>query len=1564
MKNNVTFSPITTVHLTDTNESYQQNTNFEEKQKPKRKSKYKNIISSNEDLPTENIYLHMSKTSQNKNLLAFADINIGPSTEHSVFTPALMDSGASGTIISLPLFTKLNSLYELKYEKCKRNLVLPDQNTVNITHKCMIPFIFKNSEKHTVKITYQAFVAQFCPYDVVIGLDFHKDYKINVDYGNENFTIKKDNKEHKIKFEIRKECRNVALQALEEKIIPPGKIEYIKSKPSHPHAFQNNLLITSIDDEDDQDYTIIDTIQEKSKQDIYLVPVQNLTDQYIRVLYEQELAQLESLEELNMGMPILNNMKIAEKFITPCGKKGCTTPKYNPNKHDVWDNFLEKTETNTGENVKLNNFTTSTNKREAKKRRRNKREKEYNELWDIYLNNFSIESKLKQQDLTDQEFKEAVKQYHKEGYVQNTHEEMLDKLNLTEIEMSEAKILTEEEAMGIIENNLKHLTDSERKKTMEVFRKHPEVLAMHLWDVLETPLITADISLKEDAEKLCRHCIPHSIPLHMKRRVNNALQAMLSAGIIEVNTTPTTFLSNIVIVSRKDGRMRICLDLRLLNFHTKKLPCPLLSHQQVLSQFHNVKHVSNLDISNAFYSIPVRKDQKHLLSFYGPDNTTKYALTRLAQGYKNSTHFLQLLLSKVTQNIKSNKGKVSFYADDIFILSNGTYDEHLQLIDELLAELAIARLKAKPSKIFINQESLSILGFIFNKNKFTIPKAVASAITQTPQPTSPKGVKSFLMRGSFFRDHCIKFADITHPLLELIKSKMKKKFKWEKHHEKAFQETKKMIANAIALSAPIPHKPIFTASDASDYCSSFIIFQFDEHNNYIWLGCASKTFKETEQRKSIYFKELKAIANGFASYKYILEGATHITLFTDSRSILYIRSTRNSSYPMIRLALALSTYNITIRHLPSPLNQLPDLITRAELPPSKESLNINYSPLTPEQAEKLLQHIIIPDDWTIPADILKNILTSDSINNTAAPKKAKKHTKSIVQESTLLPELNRERKIKVPPTIKGGHYKHRPSMRENNSFNNQYENMNSGPYLYTSTQNEMSGEANSNDSKEDHNNDGTEEKTNDKDDSITKWENDMEKIDIEGLNEELEPTNQPIDTLTLNSKIITADKIPLEVMRHGQSMDKYIQELLKSLPKSFCIKNGILTRYKNEKYKIVLPDSLLDTAIYSAHYTEGFHNKPTAMHKILEDAWHPKLIPKIRQFYEECLFCQLLESTNAKQLTFGEKKYATQPRVQWAFDVLYTTIPVNNYKYLFLFVDTFSLFKVLVPAKTRESSELLQAFKSRVLQQFGMCKSFYSDCETAVKSHEFVDYCKSKNIAIDKSSPYAHFSNVAAESSIRYCKIMMRMFIAQEGQSWLKLLPDVTIAINSKRTHTGFSPEQLMYGTKLSGPNIYMETLTHNGYKDFAEKLTQIMDKNTEEHIKLRKEMNDIKRDYINKSRKEITFNISDIVLLKNLAPLPPGTPGSALTKPKFLGPYEIIEIHSGEKTAQLRDLFNDKIRFVHLSNVKKITDCAGKKTIIPLKFKHLLPNTKLSDKNKKEQNEPQHTYNLRSSTN
>ena len=185
------------------------------------------------------------------------------------------------------------------------------------------------------------------------------------------------------------------------------------------------------------------------------------------------------------------------------------------------------------------------------------------------------------------------------------------------------------------------------------------------------------------------------MPLAVRREVARQLETMQEAVVIQPSQSPWS--SPVVMVRKKDGSQRFCVDYRALNAVTKVDTYHLPRVDDLLDRLGGSRYFSTLDLASGYWQIPVSPGVREKTAFVVPQGLYEFRV--MPFGLTNAPAVFQRLMHKVLLGLNPKEGPdfVSVYIDDVLVFSP-TPETHLEHLEKVINRIREAGLKLKPSK--------------------------------------------------------------------------------------------------------------------------------------------------------------------------------------------------------------------------------------------------------------------------------------------------------------------------------------------------------------------------------------------------------------------------------------------------------------------------------------------------------------------------------------------------------------------------------------------------------------------------------------------------------------------------------------------------------------------------------------------------------------------------------------------------------------------------------------------------------------------------------------------------
>ena len=407
------------------------------------------------------------------------------------------------------------------------------------------------------------------------------------------------------------------------------------------------------------------------------------------------------------------------------------------------------------------------------------------------------------------------------------------------------------------------------------------------------------------------------VPQTEQKIINEEVQRMLDNKLIQESSSPWT--SPVVLVTKKNGKKRFCVDYRKLNAVTKKDQYPLPRIDEMLDSLAGATYFSTLDLMSGYWQVMVHPADREKTAFITRYGT--YEFNVMPFGLCNAPATFQRLMNHVYQGIAYKY--VVVYLDDTNVFSR-TFDDHIKHLREVFIRIRKAGLKLNIEKCNFWMKRLPFLGHIIEEKGISPDPDKIVAVQNIQPPSSVTQLRSFLGLAGYYRRFIQNFSSIAQPLNQLLHKD--NPYEWSPKCQKAFEELKCRLITAPILIYPNYKKEFILATDASYIGFGATLSQIANDQKEHPIAYASKSLRKEEVNYGATELECAAIVWAIEHFhKYF--GTDHFTLITDHSALKWLKS----SQPKGRLGrwiMKLQPYNFTIIHKPGRIHSNVDALSR------------------------------------------------------------------------------------------------------------------------------------------------------------------------------------------------------------------------------------------------------------------------------------------------------------------------------------------------------------------------------------------------------------------------------------------------------------------------------------------------------------------------------------------------------------------------------------------------------------------------------------------------------------
>ena len=452
----------------------------------------------------------------------------------------------------------------------------------------------------------------------------------------------------------------------------------------------------------------------------------------------------------------------------------------------------------------------------------------------------------------------------------------------------------------LLDINSEFLTEDEKAEFALLLKKYKTIFAASKKDLGRTNLVKHRINTGT-APPVRKP--PPRLPLGKRQVEKDEIHSMLERGVIQPSTSP--WASPVVLVTKKDGSTRFCVDYRALNDLTLKDAYPLPRIDDSLDALSGGMWFSTMDLMSGYWQIlmdPTDMEKTAFTTCHG-----LYEFKVMPFGLANAPATFERLMESILRGLQWEECLV--YMDDI-IVSGRTLAESLERLDHVFERLQAAGLKLKTSKCSFFRRSVKFLGHIVSENGVHTDPEKVEHVKDWPVPKSPKEVRSFIGLCSYYRKFISGFAQIARPLHKLTEKEAK--FIWDEACEASFNQLKEALVTAPVLAYPRPEGQFILDTDSSGWAVGAVLSQVQDNAEKV-IAYFSKALSKAEQDYCVTRKELLAVVLALENFHPYVYGR-EVIVRTDNAAVSWMKSLRAPTGQTARWLERVQPYNLIVQH--------------------------------------------------------------------------------------------------------------------------------------------------------------------------------------------------------------------------------------------------------------------------------------------------------------------------------------------------------------------------------------------------------------------------------------------------------------------------------------------------------------------------------------------------------------------------------------------------------------------------------------------------------------------------
>ncbi|XP_038979894.1 uncharacterized protein LOC120110006 [Phoenix dactylifera] len=394
----------------------------------------------------------------------------------------------------------------------------------------------------------------------------------------------------------------------------------------------------------------------------------------------------------------------------------------------------------------------------------------------------------------------------------------------------------------------------------------------------------------------------------LQRQVNE----LVAKGLVRENMSPCAVPA--LLVPKKDGTWRMCIDSRAVNKITIKYRFPIPRLDDMLDQLASACIFSKLDLRSGYHKICMRPGDEWKTAFKTRDGLYEWLVMPFGLSNEPST-FMRLM----NQIFKPYIGKfVVVYFDDILVYSRDQ-EQHLEHLRQIFMMLRKEKLYVNLRKCDFLTDSLIFLGYMVTSNGIKVDPKKIEAISSWPVPRTIHEIRSFHGLATFYRRFIRHFSSIMAPITNCLKGGF---YQWTMEAQESFEKLKVLMTTAPILALPDFEKVFEVDCDASNVGIGAVLSQEGRP-----IAFFSAKLGDGRKNYSTYDKEFYAIVEALRHWRHYLM-TKEFVLYSDHEALRFLNTQHKLSARHAKWIEFLQSFTFTIRHKAGSLNQVADALSR------------------------------------------------------------------------------------------------------------------------------------------------------------------------------------------------------------------------------------------------------------------------------------------------------------------------------------------------------------------------------------------------------------------------------------------------------------------------------------------------------------------------------------------------------------------------------------------------------------------------------------------------------------
>lgn len=410
---------------------------------------------------------------------------------------------------------------------------------------------------------------------------------------------------------------------------------------------------------------------------------------------------------------------------------------------------------------------------------------------------------------------------------------------------------------------------------------------------------------------------PYRMAPKEQEMVSDMVGDLIKYGI--VRESDSEFASPILLVSKKNGEKRLCIDYRKLNSRTVRDNHPLPRIDDQIDKLRGGKWFTSLDLRSGYYQIPLEENSTRYTSFVTPQG--QYEFLRMPFGLCNAPRVFQRFMNKILLPIQE---LAAVYLDDV-LLHAPTFTEAMDGLRQTLEILSKEGITLNLEKCSFLMDKVVFLGFEVSEGKVKPGPDKIRAIREFEAPTTVRQIRQFLGLTGYFRHFVKGYALMAKSLTNLLKKTVS--WQWTKNESNAFDELKNLLVRQPVLAIYNPNAVTELHTDASSVGLAGILLQYQTDQRLHPVVYYSRQTTAPESKYHSFELETLAVVESIKKFRSYLLGIK-FTVVTDCNALKTANEKKQLIPRIARWWMQLMEFSFDVKYRPGDRMKHVDALSR------------------------------------------------------------------------------------------------------------------------------------------------------------------------------------------------------------------------------------------------------------------------------------------------------------------------------------------------------------------------------------------------------------------------------------------------------------------------------------------------------------------------------------------------------------------------------------------------------------------------------------------------------------